>query len=331
VVGGDGTVYIASEDGSLSALNPADGSKRWQFRSEYTVSGTPCLAPDGTLYVCGYRTDTTENTGMLFAVDSSSGRVRWTYTLALEANSALLLDSDGTLYIGTDTSNGNIKGDLIAFDTRTQREKWSVNLGSMHYSSPALGMHNLVYAVLNDRLYALQRENGQVLWTFAPDRGTGVTRVPSVDREGNVYVFTGDSHLVSLDGRTGVMRWSFPLDCISVGYLCSASFGKGDLLYVGTSPHYRIRGAFYAIDRQTGKLRWRWVPEEEGDGFTGSPVVGSDEKVYALTMKGRLIVFDGATGKIEREVRIGELFLTPALTPDGTLYTGGGSRVYAIR
>jgi hypothetical protein len=56
------------------------------------------------------------------------------------------------------------------------------------------------------------------------------------------------------------------------------------------------------------------------------PGAGSNEKVYVQTTRGKRIVFDSATGKIERETFIGGLFLVPAITPDRTLYTADGGK-----
>lgn len=91
-------------DGRLLALDPADGSTRWEFKPEFDADrrretvrqayveesgpvrvppvgcyGTPALA-EGTLFVPGYRLDpdaTLESEPRIYAVDAESGEAQW--------------------------------------------------------------------------------------------------------------------------------------------------------------------------------------------------------------------------------------------------------------
>ncbi|HEY1553250.1 MAG TPA: PQQ-binding-like beta-propeller repeat protein, partial [Kofleriaceae bacterium] len=49
-IGPDGTIYVASHDGGLYAVDPA-GKVRWRFAMKDRSWSTPAVAEDGTIYV----------------------------------------------------------------------------------------------------------------------------------------------------------------------------------------------------------------------------------------------------------------------------------------
>ncbi len=92
-VGTDGTIYAPSEDGNLYALNPADGSLKWQydFYNDFGIS-SPALGTDGTIYIGS----TDEN---LYALNQD-GSLKWTYSTGWGIYSSPALGANGTIYIG---------------------------------------------------------------------------------------------------------------------------------------------------------------------------------------------------------------------------------------
>ena len=50
-IGADGTVYVGSTDNNLYALNPADGSVKWNYPTGNGIWSSPALGADGTIYV----------------------------------------------------------------------------------------------------------------------------------------------------------------------------------------------------------------------------------------------------------------------------------------
>ena len=45
------TLYVASLDGALTALAASDGARLWSVPLGERAYSTPCVAPDGTIYV----------------------------------------------------------------------------------------------------------------------------------------------------------------------------------------------------------------------------------------------------------------------------------------
>jgi outer membrane protein assembly factor BamB len=51
VVGSDGTIYAGDLDHYLYALNPHDGSVKWEFLTEHELVGSPALDSNGNIYI----------------------------------------------------------------------------------------------------------------------------------------------------------------------------------------------------------------------------------------------------------------------------------------
>src|SRR6188768_2247789 len=64
-------VYAGSTDGSLYAVNKADGTQRWKFDSRGPISSSPAFHA-GTIYILSMD-------GLVYAVDAETGKSRWTF------------------------------------------------------------------------------------------------------------------------------------------------------------------------------------------------------------------------------------------------------------
>ena len=49
-IGGDGNIYVGSNDDKLYSIN-ADGSLKWSFTTGGDVESSPAIGADGTIYV----------------------------------------------------------------------------------------------------------------------------------------------------------------------------------------------------------------------------------------------------------------------------------------
>ena len=108
IIADDGTIYISPiYDSNLYALNPADGSTRWQTLlaapTSYqpnlryqnpTVWSTPALGPDGTIYISC-------DDPNLHAINPN-GSVKWVTRLGMVGAFTLAVGSDGLIYAASD-------------------------------------------------------------------------------------------------------------------------------------------------------------------------------------------------------------------------------------
>ena len=107
IIGWDGTIYTGLTQ--LHAVNPVDGSIKWNFTTGgYILGSTPCTSLDGTIYF-GTITDVID--GFIFALNMN-GTELWRSHIG-KCESAPAIGEDGTIYIGGMDSNSN--GYLYAF------------------------------------------------------------------------------------------------------------------------------------------------------------------------------------------------------------------------
>jgi outer membrane protein assembly factor BamB len=50
-VGADGTVYVASSDGTFYAVDPTAGTMKWKVDIGVVFASSPAIGADGTIYV----------------------------------------------------------------------------------------------------------------------------------------------------------------------------------------------------------------------------------------------------------------------------------------
>jgi eukaryotic-like serine/threonine-protein kinase len=91
VISADGTIFFASADGKLSALD-AFGATKWSLDLDGQILATPALAEDGTIFVVNGRN--------LSAV-SADGKILSQVLIGSGAQSSPTLAPDGTVYVAT--------------------------------------------------------------------------------------------------------------------------------------------------------------------------------------------------------------------------------------
>jgi outer membrane protein assembly factor BamB len=117
----DGVAYIGGSDfRRVSAINPADGRRRWATDVQGLCWGTPVVTST-TVYVAtaGQHTAGTviTHTGSIVALDRASGAVKWRYAAPIPAG-ATMSGFAGSLSLAGDRIIGaGLDGNLIAFAT----------------------------------------------------------------------------------------------------------------------------------------------------------------------------------------------------------------------
>src|SRR5208283_4921743 len=94
VVGG--VVYVGSEDGSVYALNAANGDKLWRYTTGGSVDSCPAVV-DGVVYIGSWDDN-------VYALNATNGAQLWNFTTgsAIHSSPAVV---NGVVYIGSDDWN----------------------------------------------------------------------------------------------------------------------------------------------------------------------------------------------------------------------------------
>jgi outer membrane protein assembly factor BamB len=277
-------VYIASTDGSLYALNRADGTQRWKFDSKGPIASSPAVA-GGVVIVSSVD-------GLIYGVDAATGASKWTFATKGERRF---------------TAPG-IHGAI----PRTERmpDPFDVFL-----SSPVIA-NGVVYIGSGDQnVYALDASTGALRWTF----GTGdVVHASPAVANGVVYVGSWDRNLYAIDASTGRERWRYTTGNDTTIYnqigIASSAAVAGGLVFVGGRD-----GHFHVVDAATGQLKWKH--NNRGGWTIASPAV-KDGIVYFPTSDGtRFKALEASTGNVKFDLQNKAVsFSSPALAGDVAFY-----------
>lgn len=108
-IGMDGSLYVASRDGALRAVDPAQMQELWKFDPPGGVSTSPIVGLDGVIYVGGLE--------QFFAVHAD-GSLKWRQPLPCSLVGTPAMGSDGIIYGGCG------KETVLALDSDTGDVRW---------------------------------------------------------------------------------------------------------------------------------------------------------------------------------------------------------------
>lgn len=156
----NGVLYVGSFDGHLYALNKNSGNLIWKFKTtgqryfpRGEVNGSP-VVHNGLVYF-GSRDFN------FYALDAKLGFCHWLKSFP-RGWSLPVTPNDSIIYLGT--SDDRV---LLAMDAGNGTEKWRTNLNFNIFGGMAIAHKIGVVGTLNGRLYAIDLNDGKVLWSLA--------------------------------------------------------------------------------------------------------------------------------------------------------------------
>lgn len=321
----DGTIYLASTDSRLYALNPT-GVLKWAFTASESIFSTPALGPDGTVYLA-------DLAGWYYAVNSA-GNLRWSRALSgggfeRRAIAAPAVAPSGQSYIGTWNDHFysfGSNGDLL----------WEIALegeGQITAASALDTSGNVYLATLDpsdkNNIAVIKLDQfAKVLWRFRDSLGVDRNRIissPAIDSErGRLYVGASRSddgclYAINLSDGRQAFRTDFPKGVVS-----SPAIGSDGTIYVGC-----MDGKLYALDPANGSKHWSFV---SGAYFViGSPLVDGTGRIYVGDSDGVIHALSPSGGELWRFATQSNIASAPVIAGDRTLYvTSYDSTLYAV-
>ncbi|MBQ0833815.1 outer membrane protein assembly factor BamB [Marinobacter sp.] len=200
------TVYAASADGELVAVDAETGKLRWEQELEDRIfAGVG--GDQNQLYLVTREAD-------LIALSRDGGEELWRVGLPTEALAAP--QSNGVLVVAQTTD-----GRVLAFDTATGEKRWQYDgvvpaLSLRAAAAPLVGGDVVLASFSNGKLIALSADAGQPLWQYEVGQPQGRTELERlVDIAGQplvldtaVMVSGYQGKLALIDIRTGQEIWS---------------------------------------------------------------------------------------------------------------------------
>ncbi len=289
-----GTIYAASNDGTLYAFNAQDGSERWKFATNAAIGSTPAVL-GGVVYLGS-------DDMKLYAIDAATGTQRWAFQTGGIVHSPVF--SGGVVYVGS------ADGHLYAINA-DGTERWRLPTGNDTHHAVFAG--DTVYVGCSDtNLYAVDAASGVKKWT-APTGGA-VSGFPVVER-GNVYFTATDQVLYVVEAGTGRPLWK----------LAGVSPKSGPAV-VGGVAYMGAGNKLVAVDSTTGTQSAEYAIA----GDVGAPTVAGGA-VYVGGSDQQLHVLEAGTLQLRWTFQASGAVQTPAVA-DGTVYFGtGDNNFFAVR
>ncbi|MBI6628390.1 outer membrane protein assembly factor BamB family protein [Pontibaca salina] len=282
----NGTLYISSGFGILTALDASSGAVRWRQELDATGSGTPTVR-DGIVYlVAGDET--------AWAINASNGRILW--QLSAAPSVVNVLGAPSPALVGDQAIFGFGSGDVIAAFRRGGMRNWNASVAGQRLGravsrisdvtgSPVVA-GNAVYAGNHSgRLAAFDIQTGEQLWVAR--QGALGPVWPAGD---SIFAVTDINQLVRFDASNGSVIWAIDLP----GFVRDKPRKRSR-----TWAHYGpiLAGGRIVIASNDGWLRF-FSPEsgelvsrvEVQGGATTAPVV-ANQTLYVVGANGALFAF----------------------------------------
>jgi len=203
----DGTLYVSTGFGLLSALDARTGAIRWQQRLEATGSGQP-LVRNGLVYLVAG-----DDTG--WAIDTKSGRVSW----QVDASPSIVnvLGAPAPVLAGDLALFAFGSGDLVATFRRGGLRRWTASVSGQRTGvarsgigditgSPVVVGHTVYVGNQSGRTVAFSTHQGERLWT-AEEGALG----PVWPAGGSLFLVSDSGNLVRLNAADGSRIWATKL------------------------------------------------------------------------------------------------------------------------
>ena len=190
--------------------------------------------------------------------------------------------------------------DVVAVDAATGIVRWRV--GTREPGEETLGSSILVsgsVVVLGDyTVFGLDAASGALRWRFEPGNGYGAGLYLGEGEDGLVFAGSPSGRLYAINAADGRLGWStHPVEKTNTTVF--QPIVAGDLVVAGYSTFGTpVTGGLLAVDRATGRERWRreFPPFASGaTGFGGGPLATGD-LVVAASGDGRIHGVDRFNG-----------------------------------
>jgi outer membrane protein assembly factor BamB len=259
-----GTVYAASDDGSVYALDAASGRERWRFSTAGAIRSRPTVA--------GRHLLVSSDDGFLYRLKTEDGGQHWRARLVERpaprpafgaegfryqhyASSAAV--ADGVVFVGS------AEGHLDALEEQTGRRRWRFTTGDSVTSTPVIRDGAVYFGSFDGHVYALEADDGRLRWKY--DTGAPVPSSPAWEA-GRVIVGSRSYDLLALRGSDGARVWSY---YYWFSWVESSPAVSGGRVYVGSSDAQLL----LAIDARRGGESWRF---DTGGSAWARPAVTPD-------------------------------------------------------
>ncbi|MDD4873582.1 MAG: PQQ-binding-like beta-propeller repeat protein [Dehalococcoidales bacterium] len=203
-ISGD-TLYIASFDKKLYALDIGNGEEKWSepFQTNGPIITAPVFS-NGTIYIGSLDRS-------LYAIDEDTGEKIWSFSTGSSTDNppekwfwATPVIANGYIYAP------NMDGHVYVLDVRDGKLVTTLDLGNSVSSSPILLSGKVVVATQDGRIYSINTENQSSILI----KSLGMTVISSLTgSDGIIYIHTKtEEKIYAVNAESGVTIWQYEID-----------------------------------------------------------------------------------------------------------------------
>jgi outer membrane protein assembly factor BamB len=289
-------IYMASNN-HVYAINPTNGTEKWRFPAKadnkITFYAPPLLTEDGQLIEGGYD-------HKLYSINPENGQQNWTYDKANDKYIGSALASAGMILAP------NVNYFLYALGSNGS-PNWEFSAEQALWAKPLTDDERIYLASMDHHIYALNPETGEQIWK-SEDVGGAVVSSFALDADGILFVGTLGSNFSAVEVASGDVIWTTP----TKGWVWSKPVLMEDLIYVSDQD-----GNVYALEAQSGAVRWQIQPDTGEDRAIISTPIIVEDTLYFASQAGILYAVDAASGTARwNKVIGGKIYTDLALLGD---------------
>lgn len=362
IIGPNDTLYVATLNGYLHAIDLNDGTEKWTFpNSDPTVADlvdivtNPAINDSGdTIYVA----ERDGSTRRLWAINTSDGTKKWVFpesdpavaSMGRTDESSPAVDRNGLVYSGE--SDGDSDGNFRAIRP-TGIQKWVYDVNEEVESDVIVDRTGIGNPY--DGYIYVGADGGRVMqfspghtqgdepeWSFTT--GPDIETAPALSDDGSIVYALGENGTVyAINASDGTSAWGSNPDTDGSYHdsnpVVDASGSAYDgTIYIMNSDQDGIEGAYLSSVKADGSgFNWERVPVKDAaagspEHSKSSPAVGSDGTIYVGSDDDHLYAISPSDGSVKWRINLGaDVRSSPTVGADGTVYVGSDdNKVWAI-
>lgn len=256
------TLFVGGLNGVMYAVNMTNGKVIWSYDSKAEIVAEPSLHNNSLYFLNGGNS--------LFSLNAGTGKLNWVYSRQETTTKMTVRGgsrpsfAEGSLYAGFSD------GALVSLNSMTGTVQWEVQLNNNSRfkdidASPVVDGETVYINSYDDKLYAISKANGSILWKSA----LGGASAPVVSGD-KLYYSASTEQFVCLNKKTGELIWKK-----DTKGLASEPILLKDFVIFGESA-----GSLKALDLNTGSTVSSFDP---GRGIMSQPSSDHAKSIFFIS------------------------------------------------
>lgn len=301
----DNKIYFMDGSGMLYCYDLTTKKKKWNtqvFKKSWIKNyrSTHLSFANNKIFA-------TIGTNHLISIDATNGKIIWQKQVSAILNS-IAISSDNKLFVVSDTNK------LYCFDANNSNLIWThfgVNRNTAIFgnSEPLIYKDKVLIAYSSGEIYALNKNNGEVLWVNDLNINKAVSSdfyLSDIDAsmmiKNNIVYAIGNSGIMkAIDVNKGNVIWKKQIAGIANFWLA------GDYLFIINNDNKLI-----AINRNNASIKWiASLPNFKNQKkpttkFIYNGIIMAGNKLLISREDGEILLASITDGKVEKSMKIGD-------------------------